>query len=71
MIKEINPKIKELFVPYDLVVELNKIGFNESCFGYWSDYGDQEPFLLTCEYDNEKESCSIRRKNFLFSAPTI
>lgn len=59
------------FVPYDKVLRMKALGFDEPCLGYWSNWGIQEPFLLTCELGTEKESCAIRRKNFLCSAPTF
>jgi hypothetical protein len=58
------------FIPYSEALALKELGFGKPCLGYWSDWGTQEPFLLTCELGTEKESCSIRRKNFLCSAPT-
>lgn len=59
------------FIPYEQALALKELGFDEPCLGYWSDWGTQEPFLLTCELGTEKESCSIRRKNLLCSAPTF
>lgn len=56
------------FLPYEETRILNELGYNAKSFGYWSDWGTQEPFLITCEYGTEKESCAIRRKNFLCSA---
>jgi hypothetical protein len=58
------------FTPHQESLALKELGFDEPCLGYWSDWGTQEPFLLTCELGTEKQSCSIRRKNFLCSAPT-
>lgn len=63
--------LEKEFIPYNEALELKELGFNESCLGYWSNWGTQEPFLLTCELGTEKESCSIRRKNFLCTAPTF
>ncbi len=62
--------MEEQFVTYRIANMLSKIGFNHSCFAYFSDWGTQEPFLISCEYGQEKESCKIRRKNYLCSAPT-
>lgn len=59
------------FIPYELALELNELLFNEPCFGYWSNWAVQEPFLLTCELGKEIESASINRKNILFKAPTF
>ncbi len=61
--------MEKQFVTYPIAKLLKELGFNEKCFGYYSNWGTQEPFLLSCEYGNEKESCQIRRKNFLCSAP--
>ena len=58
------------FVPYTEALELKQLGFDEPCFGYWSNLGTQEPFLFTCELGTEKESCYIRRKNYLCKGPT-
>ena len=58
------------FATHNQALALRELGFDEPCLGYWSDWGTQEPFLLTCELGTEKQSCSIRRKNFLCSAPT-
>ena len=58
------------FVPYTEALALKQLGFDEPCFGYWSNWGTQEPFLLTCELGTEKESCYIRRKNYLCKGPT-
>ena len=63
-------QIDKIFVPYKLVVELNKNGFNEPCFGYWSDWKNKEPFVITCDYGTEKESHVIRQKPCICSAPT-
>jgi hypothetical protein len=57
------------FVPYVEALDLKELGFDEPCFGYWSNYGVKEPFLLSCEYNNEIESSYIRRKPFLCKAP--
>ena len=59
------------FTPYELALELKELGFDEPCFGYWSNWAVQEPFLLTCELGKEIESASINRKNILFKAPTF
>ena len=56
--------------PYPESLELKELGFDEPCFGYWSNLGTQEPFLFTCELGTEKESCYIRRKNYLCKGPT-
>lgn len=60
----------EDFSNYNQASALKDLGFDKRCLGYWSDWGTQEPFLLTCELGTEKESCSIRRKNFLCKGPT-
>lgn len=57
------------FIPFAEALNLKELGFDEKCLGYWSNWGTQEPFLLTCELGTEKESCSIRRKNLLCKAP--
>ena len=62
--------MEDLFVPYEIAEVAHKAGFSQPCLGYWSNWGTQEPFLISCEYGNEIESCKIRRKNLLFSAPT-
>ena len=59
------------FTPYELALELKELGFDEPCFGYWSNWAVQERFLLTCELGKEIESASINRKNILFKAPTF
>lgn len=59
------------FISYELALELKELGFDEPCFGYWSNWAVQEPFLLTCELGKEIESASINRKNILFKAPTF
>lgn len=62
--------MEDLFVPYEIAEAAHKAGFSQPCLGYWSNWGTQEPFLLSCEYGTELESCKIRRKNLLFPAPT-
>ena len=59
------------FIPYELALELKELGFDVPCFGYWSNWAVQEPFLITCELGKEIESASINRKNILFKAPTF
>jgi hypothetical protein len=59
------------FIPYEQALDLKELGFDEPCFGYWSNWAVQEPFLLTCELGKEIESASINRKNILFKAPTF
>jgi hypothetical protein len=63
--------MKEQFVSYEIAKKLKELGFDEPCLGYYSDWGTQEPFLISCEYGQEKESCAIRRKNYLCSAPLL
>lgn len=62
--------MKNLFVSYEIAKKLKELWFDEACLGYFSNWGNQEPFLITCEYGTEKESCSIRRKNYLCSTPS-
>lgn len=57
------------FIPYKESLALKELGFNNECFGYYSYFGTQKPFLTSCELGNEIESCTIRRKNFLCKAP--
>lgn len=63
--------LEKEFIPYKQALELKELGFNKKCLGYWSDWVNQEPFLITCEIGTEIESCRIRRKNFLCKAPTL
>lgn len=45
--------MEDLFIPYDLALELKELGFDEECFGYWwnnKDFTEPEFMLGHCKH---------------------
>lgn len=61
--------MEEDFVTYEQSLELTELGFNKPCYGYFCKDALGKVVLFSCELGGEKESCSIRRKQFICSAP--
>jgi len=58
-------EIEKEFIPYNLAVELDKLGFNKPCFGYF-DKEDENSLKCDVVYDNKNLSAPTYRQAFKF-----
>jgi hypothetical protein len=63
--------MKEQFIPYELALELKKLGFNEPCFAIWSGF-DENNFSVTdtVRLFSSKFSIDGTQSNTLYINPT-
>lgn len=38
--------MEKYFVPYEIAIELYKLGFDEECLKYWNSYSDEKRYVL-------------------------